>query len=182
MMRPNLIGWGIVALFFFGGLGFTVALPEVWLLGVIWMVVATGLAVFYLSLNRRADRADELKREGIPGQAKILQLTQTGAYVNEQPRVRLKLRVEAPGVPAFECTHTYTVPLVALGAFAQDDTLPVYLDRSDPKKFTIDWLGGGGGDDKAPHDRLEELAQLRTDGLITQADFEQQKARILGSI
>jgi hypothetical protein len=186
MMRPNLIGWGIVAFFFFGGLAFVVAVPDVWLLGLIWMVVALGLAALYLSMSRRANRAERLKREGIPGKARILELTQTGAYFNEQPRVRLKLRVEAPGVSTFECKHTYTVPLVALGAFSKGDVLPVYLDRANSSRFTIDWLGGDGDEaqasTKTPHEQLEELTELRKDGLITDTEFEQQKARILGSI
>src|SRR5688572_8250744 len=99
MMRVNPIGWSIFALFFFGGIAFTVIQPEgETSLGPIWVGVSLLLATIYLSMGRRARKAEQLKREGIPGQAQVLEMTQTGVYVNEQPRVRLKLRVEAPGV------------------------------------------------------------------------------------
>jgi hypothetical protein len=55
----------------------------------------------------------------------------------------LKLRIEAPGVAAFESEDTYTVPLIALGALTGGRVLQVYLDRADTSRFTIDWFGGG---------------------------------------
>lgn len=183
-MRPNKIGWGIVALFGVGGAIFVIFVREAWLLGTIWMAVAGFLALLYIWMGRRADEADRLKREGIQGQATILELTQTGTYINENPRVKLRMQLEGPGVEPHEVTHTYTVPLVAMGAFATGDTLPVYFDRKDVSKFTIDWLGGrsdgaGKGD---PHERLEKLEELKQDGLITPAEYDERRKKILDSI
>jgi hypothetical protein len=259
MMRPNKIGWFIVAFFFIGGVIFTILIPRIWI-GEIWIAVSLAVAAYYVLMNRRADRAEKLKREGIPGQAQILEATQTGMYVNEQPRVRLKLRIEAPGVTSFESEDTYTVPLIALGALTSGRMLQVYLDRADTSRFTIDWFGGGvspspafagfsGGSSidldaspeareavldtlrshgidlegtidlrgnpavraavldalarhgvdvahgvaaaapgisvepsATPLDRLQKLKELEDGGLITEREFEQQKARILDSI
>jgi hypothetical protein len=260
MMRPNRVGWALVAGFLIGGVVLAVWIPEVWI-GQAWIAVAIAMAAYYLLMNRRADRADRLKREGIPGRARIVEMTQTGMYVNSQPRVRLKLLIQAPGVAEFEAEDTYTVPLIALGALTSGGTLPVYLDRVEPSRFTIDWFGGGGsgvpqallsasagppldlnaspqardavldvlrthGIDAAgtvdlrghsaaraavldalsrhgidiahgvaaaapatsveqratPLDRLEKLKELRDAGLITDGEFEQQKARILSAI
>jgi hypothetical protein len=257
-MRPTSVGWFLVALFLVGGAIFTVVMPDIWI-GQIWMAVALGLAAYYVVMIRRATRAERLKREGIPGEGRILEMTQTGTYVNQQPRVRLKLRIEAPGVPAFEAEDTYTVPLIALGALTGGRALRVYLDRADPARFTIDWFGEGGrapalasfggaapidlnanpaareavletlrshgidpegsvdlrqrpaaraavldalarhGIDVAhgvaaaapttsvqppatPLDRLQKLTELRQAGLITEDEFEKQKARILDAI
>jgi hypothetical protein len=182
MMRANLIGWCIASFFFLGGAAFVIFVREAWLLGTIWMVVAAFLFALYTAMNIRANRADVRKKEGVRGEAHILAMTQTGAYINENPRVKLKLRIEAPGVPEFESSHTYTVPLVALGAFATGDTLPVYLDRADPKKFTIDWLGGAGDGGSDPDERLKKLEQLRSDGLITQAEYDERRTKILDAI
>lgn len=253
MMRPSRIGWFIVAFFFIGGVIFTILIPRIWI-GEIWIAVSLALAAYYVLMNRRADRADKLKREGIPGQAQILEMTQTGVYVNEQPRVKLKLRIEAPGVEPFESEDTYTVPLVALGALTSGRVLQVYLDRADTSKFTIDWFGGPAvafpagpsidlnatpeagqavldtlrahgidaqgtidlrgnpavraavldalarhGIDVAhgvaaaapgtsveppasPLDRMQKLRELKDAGLISEQEFERQKARILASI
>ena len=140
-MRANVVGWFILSGFLIGGAVMTVLIPEIWI-GQIWLAVALGLGAYYLLLGRSANRAEALMRDGIPGDAQILELKQTGRYVNEQPRVRLKLRIQAAGVPAFESEDTYTVPLIALGALTSGRPLKVYLDRADTSKFTIDWFGG----------------------------------------
>lgn len=180
MQRPNNVGWFLVALFGAGGALFIIFLREVWLLGAIWIVVAAGLAGLYTWMNKRADRAEKLEHEGIPGNARILEMTQTGAYVNQNPRVRLKLRIEAPGVETFEVKHTYTVPMIGLGGLAVGGTLPVYLDRRDTSRFAIHW--GGGDESGTPHDRLEELTDLRDSGLISNEEFEEHKEQILDAI
>jgi hypothetical protein len=190
MMRPTAVGWFLVASFLVGGAAFAVLMPEIWI-GQIWIAVALGLAAYYLVMIRRAARAEKLEREGIPGEARILELTQTGMYVNQQPRVRLKLRIEAPGVPAFDAEDTYTVPLIALGALTRGRALRVYLDRTDPRRFTIDWFGDGGPApalasfgappidlNASPAAREAVLETLRSHGIDTEGtvDLRQQPA------
>ena len=68
-------------------------------------------------------------------------MTQTGMYVNNQPRVKLRLQIQAPGVAPFEDTSTHTVPLVALGRLTAGTPLAVYLSPDDPSEYTIDWFG-----------------------------------------
>ena len=83
-------------------------------------------------------------------------------------------------------------------------TLPVKVDPNDQAKIAIDWNhvstgpargevrpvgggedfspepnGGSGGSDSVAE--LERLAKLRDSGALTDAEFEQQKAKILGS-
>lgn len=141
MMRTNKTGWFLVAFFLICGAVLTVAAPQFWA-GPGLIAGGLLLAIGFVLINRRASRAERLQFEGIPGEAQILELTQTGMYMNEQPVVRLKLLVEASGVPAFEAEHNYTVPLVALGALTSGGALLVYLDRTDPSRFMIDWFGG----------------------------------------
>lgn len=144
MMRVNPVGWVLVAFFLIAGIVFTVIKPEGEAsLGPIWIGVSLVLLAFYLWTTRKAGKAAQLKREGIPGQAQVLEMTQTGTYVNEQPRVRLKLRIEGPGVTPFEAEDTYTVGLIFLGMLAPGRELPVYIDREDHARFTIDWGGTG---------------------------------------
>ena len=139
-MRPNWIGWILVLFFFFGGLGFWMAIPEIFI-GQIWVAVSLFLAVLYVFMTLRAGRADAMRRTGVRGQAQILQMTQTGTYVNNMPRVKLRLRIEAPGIMPFEDERTMTVPMIGLGHLS-GGTLTVYLKPDKPTEYVVDWSAG----------------------------------------
>lgn len=142
-MRVNPVGWVLVAFFLIGGIAFTIALPWVGI-GQIWIVVAVGLGVFYLWLSRRAAGGERLRREGIPGEATVIGMTQTATQINEQPVLKLQLRVEADGVAPFEAEKRTVVPLVALSSVTNGTPLPVFLDPKNPRKFHIDWQLAAG--------------------------------------
>lgn len=181
-MRANRIGWLLVAFFFAGGAALTAVAPDIWL-GWMWMGGALALAAFYFLLKRRADRAERLIREGLRGEAEVLALEQTGMFFNANPRVRMRLRIRAPGVEPFEVERTYTVPVVALGALLPGRTLSVSLDREHPGRFAIDWLGAGEADGRAsPLKRLRELTELRDAGLIDGDEFQRKRTEIVNSI
>jgi hypothetical protein len=139
----NPVGWFLVVLFLGGGILFWITIPEIGI-GQIWVAVSLLLVVIYSVVGRRAKAARRLRQEGIPGRATILEMTQTGTYVNEQPMVKFRLRIEATGVPAYEVEERMVVPLIALGTLTSGQPLTVYIDREDHKRFTIDWGGGLG--------------------------------------
>lgn len=143
-MRPNKVGWVLVAFFAIGGFVFWQTIPEIFI-GQIWMGVAALLAVLYLVMTMRANKASKLAATGVRGRADILEMSQTGTYINNQPRVKMRLRIQAPGVIPFETEDTVTVPLIALGALQPGRPLTVVLDPADPKEFVIDWSGNSGG-------------------------------------
>lgn len=144
MMRPNRVGWGILAFFLIGGIAFWIAMPEVWI-GQIWVGVSLILGIVYVRMFLRAEQADQMRQQGTPGQAQILEMTQTGVYVNEQPRVTLRLSIQAAGVAPFEDTKTHTVPLIALGRLTSGTPLAVYLSPENPRDYVIDWFGPPAG-------------------------------------
>jgi hypothetical protein len=113
----------------------------------------------------------------------------------------IDLEVHVNGRKPYRVNNTYMVPAGA--TIGQGVTLPIKVDPNDPSKIGIDWdtaqrapgrgevrpVGGSGftpapapepcgGDHIA---QLERLAKLRDSGALTDAEFEQQKARILGS-
>jgi hypothetical protein len=135
--------WGLLALFLIGGIAFWITSPDMWI-GQIWVGVSVILAIVYVVMFLRAEQADVMKQNGIPGQAEILEMSQSGVYVNGQPRVNLKLSIQAPGIAPFEDTKTHTVPLVALGRLTAGMPLAVYLKPDKPRDYTIDWLGAPG--------------------------------------
>jgi hypothetical protein len=143
-VRPNRVGWFLVLLFGVGGFFFWRTIPEIWI-GQIWMAVAALLAVMYMVMTVRANKASQLANTGVRGRAHVLEMNQTGTYINNQPRVKMRLRIEAPGVTPFETEDTVTVPLIALGSLQTGRPLTVALDPADPQKFVIDWSGNSGG-------------------------------------
>jgi hypothetical protein len=115
----------------------------------------------------------------------------------------IDMEVHVPGRAAYQVNNQYMVPAGAtLGPGVK---LPVKVDANDQSKIAIDWqaaekapergevrpAGGqaapasapaatpseGSGDTVAD---LERLAKLRDSGALTDAEFEQQKARLLG--
>ncbi len=143
-MRPNKVGWVLVALFGVGGAFFWYLIPEIYI-GQIWVGVAALLALLYIVMTRRWNSANRLGNTGVRGRADILEMTQTGSYINNQPRVKFRLRIEAPGILPYEADGTVTVPLIALGSLQPGRPLTVVLDPADPQKFVIDWSGNSAG-------------------------------------
>jgi hypothetical protein len=139
--------------------------------------------------------------EGIGGTAVIVGMG-TPARGAQQFNLDLDLEVHVSGRAPYRVANQYIVP--ASAPLGQGVTLPVKVDPDDQAKIAIDWdnvatgpapgevrpVGGGGGfspessggssggDSVA---ELERLAKLRDSGALTEAEFEQQKAKILGS-
>ncbi len=140
--------------------------------------------------------------EGIGGVATIVGMG-TPARGAQWFNLDLDLEINIPGRQAYRVANSFMVPASAsLGAGV---TLPVKVDQNDPAKIAIDWdsapkgpaqgevrpVPGSGGFAPAPAPtagagddhlaELERLAKLRDSGALTDAEFEQQKAKILGS-
>jgi putative oligomerization/nucleic acid binding protein len=139
-LRMNVGGWWLIAFFMIGGIFFWITEPGIGI-GQIWVAVSGFLIIGYLFFAVRSRLNEGSAQTGVRGDAQILEMTQTGMMVNNQPRVKLKLRVSAPGVPAFEDKRTVTVPLIALGQLATGRPLSVFLQPDKPKKYVIDWSG-----------------------------------------
>jgi hypothetical protein len=114
----------------------------------------------------------------------------------------IDMEVHISGRQPYRVNNQYMVPAGA--TIGQGVSLPIKVDANDRAKIAIDWdsaqtapargevrpVGGsglapvpapapaGGGDHVA---ELERLAKLRDSGALTDAEFEQQKAKILGS-
>jgi hypothetical protein len=114
------------------------------LLGVGVILVLIGLMVW-----RRSGRTSRIEREGLPGTARILSLTQTGTYLNEQPQIAMELEVNVPGHPTFQTTHRSFVPLILLNRLAPGGDLPIKADPQKPTRVIVDWQGSRGGEQPA---------------------------------
>ena len=156
-------------------------------------------------LSDQSGDQSRLLTEGIAGQAVIVGMG-TPARGAQMFNLDMDLEVHVPGRQAYRVANQYMVP--ASATIGQGVTLPVRVDPNDPAKLAIDWnsaatgpargevrpvgdsgfspapasaapAGGGSGGDSVAE--LERLVKLRDSGALTDAEFEQQKAKILGS-
>jgi Short C-terminal domain len=142
----------------------------------------------------------QILASGIPGQGVIVAhgTPERGA---QWFNMDIDLEVHVSGRRPYRVNNMYMVPAGA--TIGQGVTLPIKVDQNDPSKIAIDWdaaqrapqrgevrpagdsgftpapASPAGGDDHIAE--LERLAKLRDSGALTDAEFEQQKAKILGS-
>ena len=151
--------------------------------------------------GQQGDRS-EILANGIAGQGVVVAhgTPERGA---QWFNLDIDMEIHVSGRQPYRVNNQYMVPAGA--TLGQGVTLPIKVDPDDPAKIAIDWdsaerapargevrptsgdgltpapvAGGGdsGGDSVA---ELERLAKLRDSGALTEAEFEQQKAKILGS-
>ena len=154
-------------------------------------------------------KAEELFATGSKGVGTVVQVQDTGMTVNDNPRVKMTFRVEPiDGGPAFDAQKTSTVSRVQIPR--QGDRYPVWYDPQDSSKWayatvaddtgreTMRQLFGAaaetfvgmnapgappppaaaGGQDTV--EQLKTLADLHNQGLLTDDEFADQKAKLLG--
>ena len=146
---------------------------------------------------------DRLLAEGIAGEGVIIGhgVPARGA---QWFNMDIDMEIHVPGRKPYQINNQYMVPNGAkLGPGVK---LPIRVDAEDQTKIAIDWdsagsapargevrpAGGEAASGAAPPAasssssgdsvaELERLVKLRDSGALTDAEFEQQKARILGN-
>lgn len=109
--------------------------------------VALGLIVWARKAGRTAANAQRLKTMGIPGEADITAVRQTGVVLNEiNPQVELDLNVRlGDGRAPYPVKVKEFVPGIAIGRLSNGQPLPVRVDPVDPNNVVILWEQGSVG-------------------------------------
>jgi hypothetical protein len=109
--------------------------------------VALGLIVWARKAGRAAAAAQRLRATGVPGEADIVSVRQTGVVLNEiNPQVELELNIRlADGRSPYPVTVKEFVPGIAIGRLSNGQPLPVRVDPLDPTSVVILWEQGGVG-------------------------------------
>ncbi len=137
--------------------------------------------------------------DGIKAVGTIVEVSDTGMTINDNPRVKVRMRV-APldGSPPVERSKIVTVSRVAIPRAGE--RYPVWFDRADPEKwmwgtdmeagapaevkemFARARAAGGAAEGDGEDSPVEELATLTAlwkDGALTDREFAEAKARLL---
>jgi Short C-terminal domain/Protein of unknown function (DUF3592) len=176
-----------------------VVLPLIITFAVLWYVRRN---VFGVSKEKQA-KAQELVATGQKARAQILNVRPTGMIVNEiniQCVVTFQLTPIHGGAP-FQGEKKMMINQTQMPRVG--DVWPAWYDATDPTTFAVGMPDGaspeqipifrefgiphpldastgqaGGGSHVA---ELERLAQLRRDGTLTEAEFQAEKAKLMGS-
>jgi hypothetical protein len=134
------IGIGMIVVL--GGIPY--AGETIWLTGGIFAIVGGALVMVGLVIGRGASATDQILASGVTGTATITGVTQTGMYLNDQPRIKMDLLVALPGRAPYTAEHAEFVPLILLARVQPGATLPVKVDPANPQKVVVDWQGSAG--------------------------------------
>ena len=108
-------------------------------------VTGIGLFLWGRRWARGYKEAQRLRMSGVPGQATILGMRQTGVYLNEQPQIELNLQVQSEMHGPYQVTVREYVPLMLLATLGSGRPLPVKVDPADPQKLVIEWENAMSG-------------------------------------
>lgn len=147
-MQLNRVGIGLIAFFGLAGAAFAIVpiligVPGevagiLALLGVIWVLVAAGLAWYAQRQKRKAAHNDWIFQQGLRGTATVL-YAGSNATVNEMPLMSLRLDLEVPGSETREVKRREIMPVFAASRMQPGLTLPVYVNPKDPSDFILVW-------------------------------------------
>jgi glyoxylase-like metal-dependent hydrolase (beta-lactamase superfamily II) len=96
------------------------------------------------------DVNQEVRANGLPARATVLEIWETGVTVNDDPVVGFRLLVEAEGRPSWQAETRNLVSLLAIPQIQPGSVLPVRFDPADPSRVAIvvdDEPATGGVDD-----------------------------------
>jgi hypothetical protein len=127
--------------------------------------------------------ADLVYAGGIaPG--RVVAVDDTGMTLNNAPKIRVRLQVQPGGNPPFEVERKLFVSRVMLPRIGE--TVTVYFDPDNHERFTFRREELADAPVTAPGraephrlDRIEQLGRLRSEGLISDDEFEAEKRKLL---
>lgn len=84
----------------------------------------------------------EILQSGIPAQATIRQVWQTGTFVNYNPQIGMQLEVQPPTGTPYLAQVNAVVPMVNIPQFQPGVVVPVKIHPTDPSKVELNVYGG----------------------------------------
>jgi hypothetical protein len=135
------IGLGILG----GAAGLTVAIISAPLIGSIMALIF--IVVFgwvYLSIFRPMIKSGKLLKTGLPAEATVLKVWDTGVTVNNSPQIGMLLEIRAPGRSPYQAEIKQIVSRLQVSYYQPGQVLTVRYDPDDIKSIAIESIGSSG--------------------------------------
>jgi hypothetical protein len=107
--------------------------------GIVFSIVLTvGVTFFVIRMIRKATGPDRgVLQNGIPAQAKIVSVQQTGVMVNYQPQIAFTLEVQPPNGAPYQAQTKAVIPMVNIPQLQPGTEVPVKIDPNNPTKVAL---------------------------------------------
>jgi hypothetical protein len=139
-----LFGLGALFLLASAGLGIWAAVDRsatsTGALSALMGLVPAGLIMFFIGrgLRNAGKRAERLRLHGVRGQGTVLGIERTGTEINNVPMMRIRLRVQLPGMPPYEAETKMLVPPQVLVQLTPGTGVSVRVDPQNPADVMIE--------------------------------------------
>ena len=146
----TVINWGIFGIFGLLILGFIVAGFLVsdtaetndgyplniflWAMGGFFALLIVSILLFTVLSNRRKAHIEKYWHDA---PAEILEVSETGVYINNQPKLKFVLNVTSPMHSPCRIVKKQVIPLTALGHFSVGKTITVKVNPENPEDILI---------------------------------------------
>ena len=104
--------------------------------GMAGIFLLSNLVIFsWVQLSNK--RRDRIEATWVDAQAEILEISETGTYINNQPKLRFRLSVNSPVHPYCEVIHKQVMPLTVLAQLQVGKTITVKVNPDNPSDLMI---------------------------------------------
>ncbi len=134
-MSRMLIGIGLYMAFLLGIIFFVLPQSPGMFIVLLFAAVAGLLVAMYTGVLTTPGDYRRLMANGVDADAKILEMKDTGMTVNNDPYVRLRLRVQPPGGAPYETNLRILVSRIAFPSVG--DTIRVKYDPAKPQDVIV---------------------------------------------
>jgi hypothetical protein len=181
------------------------------ILAIVFVPLGLAPIPFALRSRSKQERALHLMTHGKRCYGEVVSVQDTGITINDNPHIKMTVRAEPPGEAPFTIEKRATVsrvsipragdrcvvfydpvdpqgkngitfdPVPGMPIDGREAPAPASMPSSGPD-YTLAYARPGEGDDDDPLEKIERLGELRDKGLISQAEFDDQKRRLLGEV
>ena len=105
------------------------------------LVVFAGVAFLmwkiFGGLMKASQERQQLLMTGVPANGRILQLMDTGMFVNNNPQVRIVVEVQPPGGAPYQAQCTMVLSYLAIPRVQPGCQVPVRYDPTNPMRIAL---------------------------------------------
>ena len=121
-------------------------------------------------------------KNGVQAEARVLKLWDTGTTINDDPMVGFLLEVHPSSQMPFQAEVKQIVSRLQVANLQPDMRADVVFDPQNLKKVKLAKLYIQDTSATAPVDRMEQLEEMHTRHLISEAEYQQKRDEILRTL